>query len=95
MIYCPPQKLIEQYSTAHFYKYRFGGGLNKQRPQPEKPKDTIQPEEVRYVSQLYEAYSDHLGKSALDSESLKQHERLFKHFNRQREDFYKAESLRR
>lgn len=93
--HCPPQKLIDQYSTTHFYKYRFGGGLNKQRPQPEKPKNSIQPDEVRYVSQLYEAYSDHIGESIHDIEKLKQYDKLFQHFNRQREDFYKAESLRR
>ncbi|MEK4149354.1 ABC-three component system protein [Robertmurraya sp. FSL W8-0741] len=93
--HCPPQKLIEQYSTTPFYKYRFGGGLVKPRPQAELPQDSIQPEEVRYVSQLYEAYSDHLGQQISDIDELKKHSKLYGHFNRQREDYYKAESLRR
>ncbi|MCD1259230.1 hypothetical protein B5M42_010310 [Paenibacillus athensensis] len=93
--HCPPQKLIEQYSSTPFYKYRFGGGLNKPRPQSEAPGPSIKPEEVRYVSQLFEAYSDHLGKKIAGVEELKSYSSLHRHFNRQREDYYKAESLRR
>ncbi|WP_342746198.1 ABC-three component system protein [Paenibacillus donghaensis] len=93
--HCPPQTLIEQYSRTPFYMYRFGGGLNKKRPQPELPQVSVQPEEIRYVSQLYDAYSDHLGQDVFEIEGLKQHDKLYNHFNRQREDYYKAESLRR
>jgi hypothetical protein len=75
--------------------YRFGGGLNKRRPNPEMPTEDIKENEVRYVSQLYEAYSDHLGKTIDNIKELQRQPRLFQHFNRQREDFYKAESLRR
>lgn len=93
--HCPPQQLLEQYSKTPFYKYRFGGGLSKPRPKSDKPQQSIQSNEMKYVKKLYGAYSDYLGEDIADSASLNKHETLLAHFNGQREDFYKAESLRR
>ncbi|AIQ70246.1 hypothetical protein PGRAT_23280 [Paenibacillus graminis] len=94
--FCPPQDFLEQYSATPFFKYRFGGGLTKPRPRPEKPEQEIQLNEVKYVKKLFEAYSEQLNQTILDSSTLSTHDiSLFSHFNRQREYFYKAESLRR
>lgn len=87
-----PQELIEQHKQTNYYAARFGGGLKK-RMRPIIT--TVQESEIsiRYVEQLFEAYSDHLKIGLSKFNELNSHTELFSHFNRQRECFYWAEAL--
>jgi hypothetical protein len=89
-------ELIDGHSKTPFHSVRFGGGLSSPRPLVPRPPDDYDETESRYIKQLFNAYTDHLGTSinnlseitALSKPSLK------KHFSRQRELFYHAEYLR-
>ncbi len=87
-----PQEFIEQHQQTNYYAARFGGGL-KRRTNP--PISSIEESEItiRYVEQLFEAYSDHLKVDLSKVSDLTPHSELFQHFNRQRECFYWAEAL--
>ena len=90
-------KIIEQHRSTPYHVLRFGGGLPP-RPEPDAPPSTIAPAEARYVTQLIEAYGEHVGRSvtSLDEftgKDAKERE-LAEHFQRCREHFYCAESLR-
>lgn len=87
-----PQELIEQHKETKYYAARFGGGLQRR----EKPKITNFEEfeyELRYIEQLFEAYSDHIKTEIKDIEKLKLYSEQFDHFNRNRNCFYWAEAL--
>lgn len=87
-----PQEFIEQHQQTNYYAARFGGGLKKR----ECPVvDIIHEAEMllRYVEQLFEAYSDHLKTNVQSISELYRHTELFDHFNRQRVCFYWAEAL--
>jgi hypothetical protein len=87
-----PQEFIEQHQQTNYYAARFGGGLKKRI----KPVVDVMSETemlLRYVEQLFEAYSDHLKTNVQTISELNTHTELFDHFNRQRECFYWAEAL--
>ena len=86
-------QLIEDHRKCAYHALRFGGGLPI-RPAAETPPAVIAPLESRYVAQLLEAYADHEKEPVPDVKALKAWPRLEKHFGRQREAFYHAESLR-
>jgi hypothetical protein len=86
-------QVIEDHSTCPCHAARFGGGL-KDRPPVEKPPAEPAPGESRYVSQLLTAYADHKKQPVLAIKALKTWPPLASHFERQREAFYHAESLR-
>lgn len=86
-------ELIEGHSKTTFHAVRFGGGFPV-RPKPDEPPNEIATTESRYIKQLYEAYSDHMGEEINDAMSLKKNPKLKTDFLRQRERFYHAESLR-
>jgi len=87
-----PQELIEQHKKTNYYAARFGGGLKRRdKPVVKTMGDTEM--SLRYVEQLFEAYSDHLKTTIQNMTELNPHQDLFGHFNRQRECFYWAESL--
>jgi len=86
-------ELIEGHARTSFHTVRFGGGLPS-RLKPSKPPDKIAGEESRYIEQLYEAYSDHVGEKINNVNLLEKKPKLKEDFLRQRERFYHAESLR-
>ncbi|MGL5714400.1 MAG: ABC-three component system protein [Paraclostridium sp.] len=91
----PPINLIEQYSTTVWYKFRFGGGIKK-REKPDIPLDiSIEEEEMNYVKELLQVYSEKNNTSIVNIENLRNEVKSFNHFVRQREDFYFAQSLKR
>lgn len=90
--YKPTHEVIEEHRQTPFFIPRFGGGL-PDRPKSEKPPEEIAEIEARYVDQLFEAYSDAL-QSCISSENLGSDAKLEAHFNRQRESFFQAESLK-
>lgn len=87
-------EIIELHKTTSHYVTRFGEGL-PQRPAPESPPSEIQKNEARYVNQLLGAYSDASGQKIASVNELKNNDKLYRpHFDRSRERFYCAESLR-
>lgn len=90
--YKPRHEVIEDHRKTPYFVIRFGGGL-PQRPTPEKPSAKPLSEESRYISQLYEAYSDKENMN-VDSGNIASFSKLDAHYNRQREAFFHAESLK-
>lgn len=86
-------QLVEEHRTSPVHSARFGGGL-KARPDAAKPPIVIKTDESRYVTQLLNAYAEHIGKPVSDPSVLAAAPKLRDHFHRQREAFYHAESLR-
>lgn len=86
-------QLVEEHRVSPVHSARFGGGL-KARPDAVKPPAVIKTDESRYVTQLLNAYAEHIGKPVLDPSALASAPKLRDHFHRQREAFYHAESLR-
>lgn len=85
-------QLVEGHRTTPVHAARFGGGLPP-RPTAGKPPLAFVSKESRYVTQLLGAYGEHTGTSVSDPSAIEV-PKLKAHFNRQREAFYMAESLR-
>jgi hypothetical protein len=90
----PVAKTIKDYYNSPFYIRRFGTANLPARPAVDLPPDTVQAHESRYVQQLFEAYSEKLSLQLDSPAHLAAHPELERHFNRSREIFYHAESLR-
>ena len=90
--YKPRHDVIEEHRQTPYYVLRFGGGL-PQRPSPSAPPIEPSTQESRYISQLYEAYSD---KEKVDvaATNIALFPKLQAHYSRQREAFFHAESLK-
>jgi hypothetical protein len=86
-------QVIEGHRQCPCHAARFGGGLGP-RPAAGEPPAVIAPVESRYIAQLLEAYADHKKQPVRNVKVLKTWPTLDKHFERQREAFYHAESLR-
>lgn len=90
--YKPRLEVIEEHRETPYFIARFGGGL-KDRPESERPPSTPIKYESRYIQQLFEAYTDNKG-TIIQQSNLNEHPSLSRHYNRSRETFYEAESLR-
>lgn len=88
-----PQELIEQHKTTNYYSARFGGGLLKRRLEPALSDYDDSELSLRFIEQLFLAYSDCLKKEIKNINDLKKSKIHFDHFGRQRNSFYWAESL--
>lgn len=86
-------ELIEDHSKTNYHVIRFGGGL-PMRPITEMPPIAVKELESRYIKQILEAYSDHLGETISKLSDIDSNEELQKDFLRQRERFFEAEALR-
>ena len=84
---------IDEHRKTPYYTTRFGGGL-PDRPEATSPPETPEVSESRYTEQLFEAYADHKKQNIVDLSTLDKWPDLVKHYHRQREYFYYAESLR-
>lgn len=91
-----PITLIDDFSKSPWYKYHFGGGIKK-RPASEKPSEKLNNSEktMPYVKQLLNVYSKEAGQVYETHEELKNNKKLYRHFMRQREEFFSAQSLKR
>ncbi len=90
--YKPRHEVIEDHRQTPYYVIRFGGGL-PQRPATTAPPVEPSAQESRYISQLYEAYSDKENVSVA-AENIAAYPKLKAHYGRQREAFFHAESLK-
>jgi hypothetical protein len=90
--YKPVDEVIEEYRDTPYFTHRFGGGL-KDRPPVKLPPSLHDKKESNYIKQLLSAYSEHTNVH-LDEFEVISYQSINDHFNRQREAFYSAESLR-
>lgn len=90
----PISKVIDEHLPTIYGKIRFGG-ISTTLPNPLPIPQVVQQEELVYVIELLKVYSEKNGTEDLTVEKLKQHAILFRHFTRQRKDYYSAETVRR
>lgn len=90
----PVAQMIKDHAGTVFYLRRFGPASVPERPAVELPPPTVHAKESRYVQQLFEVYSEKLSVQLNDPAQLARYPDIEKHFNRSREIFYHAESLR-
>jgi len=86
-------ELVIGHSATPFHAVRFGGGL-RIRPEPEIPPEGTATTDSRYVQQLLSAYGDREGELVSELSWIDDKPKYKQDFNRQRERFYHAESLR-
>ncbi|MES2206821.1 MAG: ABC-three component system protein [Pseudomonadota bacterium] len=88
-------EMLKQHESTPFHAVRFGGGLGI-RPEPVIPPEDTVSLAHRYVRHLLNVYAQSIGepKESLDLSLLSKDERIKRNFQRQRERFYHAESLR-
>lgn len=88
-------KMIEQHAMTPHHAVRFGGGLLP-RPIPDIPPVDSVSLEHRYVRQLLEVYAESVNEpqKSNDLSLLQKYPSIDKKFQRQRERFYHAESLK-
>lgn len=84
---------IEVHSRTRYHAARFGAALSA-RPAHQRPPENVATHETRYVEQLIEVYRERHPEDHFDATNLAVHANVGSHFQRQRESFYKAESLR-
>jgi ABC-3C protein len=90
----PVAQMIRDHANTVFYARRFGTASFPERPPIVPPPNEVQAGESRYVKQLFEAYSERLAVQLSDPSHLTKYPEMEEHFNRSREVFYHAESLR-
>jgi hypothetical protein len=89
-----PHELLEQHKQTPYHVLRFGGGLKRYREIIPEAEPEIQNRELRYTSMLFDVYAQRLNSPVDSAEFLRAaSEHLFKHFGKQRNSFYSAESL--
>ncbi|ROR96633.1 hypothetical protein EDD28_1219 [Salana multivorans] len=84
---------IAAHRTTAYHVARFGGPLPPRPPATSAPRE-IGEVEARYVAQLMDVYREANPTGSLAPDTLHTEPRLAAHFQRQRESFYAAESLR-
>ena len=90
----PPINLIDEYKDTIYFKFRFGGGIQK-REKPNISKEiSIEEEKMNYIKELLEVYSQQLGKDILSIKELKANKKFYLYLSRQREDFYIVEAIK-
>ncbi len=86
--------ILNDIEKTKYYSAFFGGGFKTPRPLDKIPEEEISLHEVVYTSELFRAYGDYLKKPINCLEQLNSSHQIVEHFKRQREYFYKAESLK-
>jgi len=87
-------EIIRGHANTVYYQRRFGTASFPERPPIEQPPAEIHQKESRYVRQLFDVYSEKLKVQLDDPTQLAKYPEMERHFNRSREIFYHAESLR-
>ncbi len=90
----PIAQIIDEYLDTIYGNIRFGG-RKLSMPLTILSDETIEPTELTYITELLKAYSEELGVKIDTVESLREYDYYFKHFNRQRKDYYSVETIRR
>lgn len=90
----PIAKIIDEYLDTIYGNLRFGG-RRINLPEPIVPEASIEPEELTYIGALLEVYAEEIKIDIDTIEALKAYNTYFQHLNRQRKDYYSAETIRR
>lgn len=85
--------LIDQHRRTPYFLARFGGALL--RPTPDPVPTLIDESEVNYLKKLVDVYSETYGEKVGTLAEVAKHTRASAHLQRQRESFFRAESLKR
>ncbi|MBL8869604.1 MAG: hypothetical protein JNK90_07405 [Planctomycetaceae bacterium] len=88
----PMHEVVAEFRKTSRYAARFGGGLTKPFPPDKLPPSAPTADELVYVEALLDAYRDHLKLPTLDVSTLPTN--LARHYERSRERFYCAETIR-
>ncbi|GAB2824283.1 hypothetical protein GCM10027176_30990 [Actinoallomurus bryophytorum] len=83
--------ILEIHATTRHHAFRFGTELPDRPAAPTPPEETT-PSETQYVRKLLDVYVEKYGMRTWPD--VKRHHKAGDHFQRQREAFYAAESLR-
>lgn len=87
--------ILREFEKSKFYSAFFGGGFSKPRPLDHEPEKHILKNEEIYINQLIKAYGDAEYCDFGTVDNLKKtSENYYKHLQKQRVCFYKAESLK-
>jgi len=93
----PIHDVISEHRQTIRYPARFGGGLTRPVPADKAPPSVPASSETRYVEQLLHAYRDHTKTADITLDRLSSDPgctELGRHFQRSRERYYSAETLR-
>lgn len=85
--------VISMHANTRYYALRFNSPL-PERPEPEAVPGTYTGDEKRYVDQLVAAYREKHPADLLHRDNVAAHPTRGSHFKRQRQAFFRAESLR-
>lgn len=90
-----PMNFIDTFREkgAPYFFYYFGGGWNAIKKTTLEVPATPTESETNYISSLYEAYSEHAGKT-IGSDNIVDNEKYNNHLTRSRSVFYAAEEIR-
>lgn len=89
----PIQQIINEHIKTDYGKIRFGG-IRISVPKVTQP-DNIDKAELPYVNALLEVYSEDSNLSIQSTDELKKFINYYTHFQRQRQDYYSIETIRR
>lgn len=91
----PILEVISEFRQTHRFAQRFGGGLTKPLPDTTVP-DSLLDTESRYIEQLVGVYVHDTGDTTISASALlgSQDSTTSRHFNRSRERFFYAETIR-
>lgn len=90
----PIEQVIDEHILTIYGKIRFGG-VSAQIPDAMTPPISICNDEIPYIERLLHVYSEVLGIHIDSSDQLVGYSRYYRHFSRQRKDYYSAETIRR
>jgi hypothetical protein len=90
----PIEEVIDEHISTIYGRIRFGG-ISAKIPDAMIPPTAIKNDEIPYVEQLLHAYSEKLGIHIDSTDQLSGYEQYYRHFNRQRKDYYSIETIRR
>lgn len=90
----PMSQIVDEYLDTIYGNIRFGG-RKIALPSTIVPSETIESDEMTYISELLKAYSEELKVNIDTVKSLEAYDSYFSHLNRQRKDYYSAETIRR
>jgi hypothetical protein len=89
----PPAEIIEQHKQTKYHLAVFGTAF-RPRPPILTPPATVTPDEINYVTHVFNAFADHLKAPVAKPDDFSAHTHLKQCFDHARECFYSAESLK-
>ncbi|HBE78276.1 MAG TPA: hypothetical protein DDW65_10925 [Firmicutes bacterium] len=92
--HCPIQSVIDDHIRTIYGTIRFGG-VSVKIPDKVDPPEALDSDELIYVIELLKVYAEALGIDELPMDMLEKYAKYNQNFERQRKDYYSAETIRR